>query len=230
MLQKILLIGCSLFLLAAAGTSRDARRRGAVSRIAASEEFADLSLLPEGAYALSPYDNLFRHICGREGNDWRLLSAIAYHESRFNAAQRSPRGAWGLMQIMPSVARQFGVAPSRRGDPRTNILLANKLLNELDSLLNLPAGTSAEDRLSLVLAAYNSGMGHVNDARRLARAHGESGESWPVVARYLALKADSLYSEHEAVHCGAFVGAAETTAFVENVRARYAAYCRRAER
>lgn len=195
-----------------------------------SAGFEDNSLLPEGAYAISTYDNLFRNICGREGNDWRLLSAIAYHESRFMPALRSPRGACGIMQIMPSVARHFQVDPERMGDLGTNIWLANRLLNELAAMLRLPAGIAEEDRLSLLLAAYNSGIGHVNDARRLALAHGENPDSWPVVSRYLALKADPAYYNHEAVRNGRFTGAGRTTAYVAEVRSRYAAYCRRAAR
>ena len=64
----------------------------------------------EARYVISPYDHVIRNISEREGNDWRLMSAIAYHESRFKADIVSRRGARGLMQIMPAVARQFDVA------------------------------------------------------------------------------------------------------------------------
>ena len=63
----------------------------------------------EARYVISPYDHVIRNISEREGNDWRLMSAIAYHESRFTADIVSRRGARGLMQIMPAVARQFDV-------------------------------------------------------------------------------------------------------------------------
>ena len=39
----------------------------------------------EARYVISPYDHVIRNISEREGNDWRLMSAIAYHESRFKA-------------------------------------------------------------------------------------------------------------------------------------------------
>ena len=42
-----------------------------------------------------PYDHVIRNISEREGNDWRLMSAIAYHESRFKADIVSRRGARG---------------------------------------------------------------------------------------------------------------------------------------
>lgn len=228
--QKIVMIVAFFFLLSTAGITRDAYRSSGAPHGMLSTEFADLSVLPEGTYVLSPYDNIIRHISEGEGNDWRLVSAIAYHESRFHPERQSRRGAWGLMQIMPSVAKQFGVDPARRGDLSTNILLANKLLHRLKSLLKFSDEATAEDRLSLLLAAYNGGYGHVSDARRLAEANGESADSWTVVAHYLALKADSIVCLHEAVRHGTFSGAAETTAYVADVRDRYAAYCRRAKR
>lgn len=189
-----------------------------------------MMLLEEGQYAISAYDNIFRNICEREGTDWRLMSAIAYHESRFMPELCSPRGARGMMQIMPHVARQFDVAVEALNDPATNISVANKVMNMLTKMMRIPAEASAEDRLSLILAAYNSGIGHVADARRLAKAHGENPNSWESVARYLELKADPAYYEHEVVKYGRFMGSRQTIAYVENVRNRYARYCSRVAR
>ena len=132
----------------------------------------------EARYVISPYDHVIRNISEREGNDWRLMSAIAYHESRFKADIVSRRGARGLMQIMPAVA------------------------------------------------CYNGGIGHVNDARRLARVNGEDPNSWEVVLRYLELKADPAYYQHEVVKCGKFTGYRQTRAFVQDVMNRYNKYCR----
>lgn len=190
----------------------------------------NLMLLSEGEYKISAYDNIFRNICEREGIDWRLMSAIAYHESRFMPDLRSPRGARGMMQIMPHVARQFEVTVEALDDPATNIRVANKLMNMLDKMMRIPAEVSAEDRLSLILAAYNSGIGHVADARRLAKAHGENPNSWESVARYLELKADPAYYEHEVVKYGRFSGSRQTIAYVKNVRDRYKRYCSRVAR
>ncbi len=183
-------------------------------------------LLDEGDYQISTYDNLFRDICREEGHDWRLMSAIAYHESRFKPDVTSRRGARGLMQIMPSVARQFNVPLEDVADPEVNIRLANKLLSKLNSMLRFPAGTSPEDRMSILLASYNGGIGHVSDARRLASHHGENPNSWEVVSRYLTLKADSAYYELDVVKCGRFTGSGQTRAYVNDVMGRYSKYCR----
>lgn len=197
------------------------------AEMAAHVAKADLQLLAEGDYVISAYDNLFRHVSGEQGTDWRLMSAIAYHESRFMADVISPRGAKGLMQIMPVVARQFNVPQEEVLDPRTNVLLANLLLNKIDKTLRLPASTPHSDRLSLILAAYNGGIGHVSDARRLARHHGEDPNSWVVVSRYLELKADPAYYTMEQVRSGRFTGYKQTKAYVEGVMAKYQQYCRR---
>ncbi len=187
-------------------------------------------LLAEGEYVISAYDNLFRDICGEEGHDWRLMSAIAYHESRFNPDVTSRRGARGLMQIMPSVARQFDVPLEEVAEPEVNIRLANKLMSKLSKMLRFPAGTSPEDRISILLASYNGGIGHISDARRLADYHGENPNSWEVVSRYLALKADSAYYALEVVKCGRFTGSSQTRAYVDDVMGRYSKYCRMAVR
>ena len=188
------------------------------------------SLLPEGSYLISAYDNLIRNISEQEGHDWRLMSAIAYHESRFTPDITSRSGARGLMQIMPSVARQFDVPVTEVSNPETNVWLANKLLSKIMSTLSLPEGISEKDRMSIVLASYNSGIGHVSDARRLAKLNGENPNSWEVVARYLSLKADPAYYESEVVKCGRFTGSRQTLAYVNDVIGRYDRYCRVAGR
>ena len=191
---------------------------------------SDYLPLAEGKYVISAYDNLIRRISEEEGHDWRLMSAIAYHESRFMPDLTSRSGACGLMQIMPSVARQFEVPTDRIADPATNVWLANKLMTEIQSTLRLPEGAPEKDRMSIVLASYNGGIGHVSDARRLARLNGENPNSWEVVSRYLTLKSQPEYYENEVVKCGRFTGSRQTLAYVNDVIGRYDKYCRIAGR
>ena len=115
-------------------------------------------------------------------------------------------------------------------NPETNIWLANKLMSKIMNTLRFPEGTPEKDRMSIILASYNSGIGHVNDARRLARLNGEDPNSWEVVARYLQLKAQPEYYESEAVKCGRFTGSRQTLAYVNDVIGRYDKYCRIARR
>ena len=184
------------------------------------------SPIESASYTISIYDDLIRTVSEEEGFDWRLMSAIAYHESRFTPDIVSKQGAAGLMQIMPHVARQFNVSGDRIFDPETNVRLATQVLGRISSSLRFAPGTSEEDRMSIILASYNGGIGHVNDARRLARNHGENPDSWETVARYLTLKAQPEYYEQQGVNCGRFTGGRQTTAYVRDVMSRYDRYCR----
>ena len=171
----------------------------------------------EIAHTISVYDELIRSVSEEEGYDWRLMSAIAYHESRFSPDIVSKRGAAGLMQIRPAVARQFNVTGDRLLDPETNVRLAAQVLSKIDAGLRFAPGTPDDDRMSIILAAYNGGIGHVNDA-------------WETVARYLALKALPEYYEQQEVRCGRFTGGSQTRAYVRDVLKRYDRYCRIAAR
>ena len=103
-------------------------------------------------WIISSYDEMMRRISKEEGQDWLLMSAIAYSESRFHSDVVSKRGAIGLMQIMPIVGKQFNVSKEQIVDPETNIRLAGKLLKQIDKTLKISPETSANDRLSIILA------------------------------------------------------------------------------
>ena len=180
---------------------------------------------PSGRRSISTYDDMMRRAAAESGHDWRLLSAIAFHESRFNPDAVSKVGAFGLMQIMPRVAEQFNVPQEEAFDPETNIRLASKLLNKIDRSLRLSAEATEEDRLCLMLASYVGGIGHVRDAQRLAAKYSENPEKWEVVSRYLELKGQPEYYQDPVVHCGRFTGIKQTLAYVRNVKSHYNKYC-----
>ena len=180
-------------------------------------------------WIISSYDNMMRRIGEEEGQDWILMSAIAYSESRFKSGRTSKRGAVGIMQIMPIVGRQFNVDVEQIADPETNIRLAGKLLKQIDKTLKIPVSTPYNDRISIILACYNGGIGHVSDARRLAKSNGENHNSWEVVARYLQMKADPAIYESELVHHGKFSGSRQTEAYVREVLHRYEIFAKMVE-
>lgn len=175
---------------------------------------------------ISEYDSIMQTVETESGIDWRLLSAIAYTESKFHGHLVSRRGAVGVMQVMPSIGRYFGISTEELSKPHNNIRAAAFLLCDIESTLRLPEGLAEKDRLGILLACYNAGIGHVNDARRLARAFGESMNSWNSVSHYLRLKSDPEYYEHEVVKYGKFEGGRSTTAYVRNVLKRYEHYCK----
>ena len=92
--------------------------------------------------------------------DYELLQALIATESGFNTSAVSPKGAIGLMQLMPDTARRYGVDTDRHGrlerkltDPRINIRAGVRYLRDL---INMFPG-----ELELALAAYNAGEGAV---------------------------------------------------------------------
>lgn len=193
-----------------------------VEQIMAMEQTFEQEQMP---CIISQYDNIMRKIATEQGQDWRLMSAIAYSESRFTEDLVSRQGAAGIMQIRPIVARHFNIPIEMIDDVETNIRLAGMLLSELEQMLRLPASTPASDRLSIILASYNAGVGHVMDARRLARLDGENPNSWNTVSRYLELKSDPAYYENEAVRNGKFTGSRQTNGYVREVMRKYDQYC-----
>ncbi|MBR5281199.1 MAG: transglycosylase SLT domain-containing protein [Alistipes sp.] len=177
-------------------------------------------------WIISEWDAMMQRVSKDEGQDWLLMSAIAYSESRFKSNLVSKQGAIGLMQVMPIVGKQFNVEKENIADPETNIRLAGKLLKQIDKTLKISPAASADDRLSIILACYNGGIGHVSDARRLAKSNGEDYNSWEVVARYLQQKADPAVYESELVRHGKFTGSRQTEAYVREVMKRYDVYQR----
>ena len=174
---------------------------------------------------ISPYDPIMRQVADAEGMDWRLLAAIAHQESRFNPDARSHRGALGLMQVMNSVAREFGVPAEKISDPKTNITTAVRLIKKIEGTLRFGAKTPEEDRLRIVLACYNAGMGHILDARRLAVKHGVNHNSWTQLSEFVSLKGTPEWKDDEAVRSGAFDGT-ETLQFGDKVMAQDSRYCK----
>ena len=97
--------------------------------------------------------------------DLELLQAIIATESGFDPLAVSPKGAIGLMQLMPDTALRFGVQASAKSsieqqllDPRTNIRVGSRYLAYLLELYS--------DDVELALAAYNAGEGAVLRAGR----------------------------------------------------------------
>ncbi len=220
MFNKTLIILASLNLLSL--TSNKASTT-AFSPVTVSEEVANTAVAT--MVEISPYDNLFRTLSEEQGNDWRLLCAMAYHESRFQPDVVSRCGARGILQVMPHVARQFDVTADELSNVEENIYVANRVMSLIEDMLKLPSSTANEDRLKLTLAAYNCGVGRVADARRLARSFGENSTSWSVVSKYLSRMSSPEYYELEVVKYGRFNGAKETLAYVKNVVNHYESYC-----
>ena len=129
---------------------------------------------------------------GRQtGFDWKLLAAISYQESHWNPDAVSPTGVRGLMMLTVNSARLVGVHEDDRTDPKQSILGGARYLARV--LEKFPERIPADDRMSMALAAYNIGFGHVEDARIITERSGADKDSWEAVREHLPLLADERW-------------------------------------
>jgi soluble lytic murein transglycosylase-like protein len=97
------------------------------------------------------YDDLIQEAADKYRVSANLIKSVMQTESAFNALAVSPVGAMGLMQLMPNIAKAYGVTDPF--DPRQNIMAGAQMLRELM--------TVHRGNLPLVLASYNAGIGNV---------------------------------------------------------------------
>jgi len=167
---------------------------------------------------LSPFDDWFREYAKIPGWDWRLLAAQAFQESRFNPRAHSWAGAAGLMQIMPRTARQLH---ANAADPRQSIEAACRYLWTIDE--QWKEIKSDSERIKFILASYNVGTGHVQDAVRLAAKNGDDPHSWLDVSYWLIRKSKrSVYNDPVVKH--GFARGTEPVAYVDQILMRWKNY------
>lgn len=182
---------------------------------------SDYSSLSGGK--ISPYDDLIKKYSMLLGWDWRLIAAQMAQESSFNINARSWAGAFGLMQLMPQTAAQFGVDTSSGAEAQIkagihymmwlNTYWENQIADD-------------EERIKFVLASYNAGLGHVIDARNLTENHGGDSTKWDNhVDYYLRNKSASQFQDSEWVKYG-YCRCEEPVEYVQRIMDRYAHYSR----
>lgn len=143
--------------------------------------------------------------------DWQLLAAISYQESHWEAGAKSFTGVRGLMMLTKNTAKAMGV--NDREDPQQSIYGGAKYFRLL--LDRLPARIQGEDRLDMALAAYNQGLGHLEDARVLTERMGGDPTKWSDVSKYMPLLSKAQYY-NRAKH--GYMRGWEPVHFVKNVR------------
>lgn len=170
--------------------------------------------------AVSPYDASFKRYSTVARQDWKLLAAIAYCESRFNPDVESRFGAYGLMQVMPASAQANGVEPSSLSNPDMNVLAASRILAKLDKSFEGRV-SDPNERMKFIVASYNSGLGHILDSMALAEKIGLDPEKWTGNVSITALmKSRPEYYNDPVVKHGYFRGR-ETVEFVDQVMSIY---------
>jgi membrane-bound lytic murein transglycosylase F len=177
---------------------------------------------------LSPFDHLFKQYAKKIDWDWRLLAALAYKESTFDPKVVSWAGARGLMQLMPSTARKFGLPRGKDRNPEESIKAASKYIafteRQFSDIKNKHV------RLQFVLATYNAGYGHISDAMALASKYGKSRHVWTGnVEKFILLKSNEKYYDDPVCKNGYFRGM-ETYNFVRDVLEQYKAFKKKTKR
>lgn len=163
---------------------------------------------------LPRFEKHFRNSAKQEQVDWRLLAAIGYQESMWQAEVTSKTGVRGLMMLTQRTAQAMGV--SNRLDPVQSIRGGAKYFmhvkEELDDSIKEP------DRTWFALAAYNVGTGHLDDARKMAEREGLNPNKWLDVKKMLPrLSQKKYYSKTKY----GYARGGEPVHFVANIRRYY---------
>lgn len=179
-------------------------------------------IIPKGH--ISPYDNLFRSMASGLSFSWHLLAAIAYQESRFRADIVGWSGARGLMGIMPATGRAYGASIQDLLHPQESVRVALRCLADTERAFSKIEST--EERLRFTLAGYNSGIGHIQDAQRLAKKYGDNPHLWADVQKYILLKSERKYYTDPVCRHG-YLRGKETYRYAQEVYRRYKEYIQR---
>lgn len=148
---------------------------------------------------ISEFDELIKNGAEQLGWDWRLLASLVYKESRFDTTATSYAGATGLLQLMPVTLERFGV--DNPHDPIESLTGGVRYLRYLDKFW-MERVPETNERIKFILASYNIGHGHVEDAWRLTMKYGGNTQSWEDVSEFLDLKSDPKYYKDPVVKSG----------------------------
>ena len=146
--------------------------------------------------------------------DWRLLAALSYQESHWDAKAKSPTGVRGLMMLTLPTAQQMGV--TSRLDAQQSIRGGSRYLHRL--VTRIPERIPMPDRLWFALASYNVGWGHVEDARILTQRDGADPDKWlDVKQRLPLLRQKNVYQTTKY----GYARGDEAVTYVDNIRRYY---------
>ena len=143
--------------------------------------------------------------------DWRLLAAISYQESHWDAQATSPTGVRGLMMLTKNTAQSLGLTD--RTDAEQSISGGARYLQDMMS--KVPDTVPEGERIWFALAAYNMGYAHMLDARALTVKTKGNPNSWSDVKQRLPLLSQKPY--YNKLTYG-YARGHEAYAYVENIR------------
>ncbi len=163
---------------------------------------------------LPQYLDLFTEAADGIGTDWRLLAAIGYQESHWDPGAVSPTGVRGLMMLTRDAAKDLGI--ENRIDPAQSIRGGAEYLARMAK--RLPEHIPEPDRTWMALAAYNVGLGHLEDARKLTIKNKGDPDRWVDVKKNLPLLSKKKWFQQTRY---GYARGREPVRYVENIRTYY---------
>ncbi|MFT6909689.1 MAG: membrane-bound lytic murein transglycosylase F [Oleiphilaceae bacterium] len=163
---------------------------------------------------LPEYEQLFKEAAEKFGFDWRLLAAISYQESHWDPQAVSSTGVRGLMMLTQVTAEEMNI--DNREDPAQSIDGGAGYLASM--LSRLPERINEPDKTWIALAAYNIGLGHLEDARILTESDNNNPDIWPDIKEYLPLLAKKKW--YTQTRYG-YARGGEPVRYIENIRRYY---------
>lgn len=121
---------------------------------------------------------LFRKYADQYGFDFLMICALAYQESQLDHSKRSHAGAIGIMQVLPSTARDPNVNIPDIKVLEKNIHAGNKYLRFLDDRYFNDSSIDRLNRMLFTFASYNAGPGRVTRLRKEATKMGLDPNVW----------------------------------------------------
>jgi membrane-bound lytic murein transglycosylase F len=157
------------------------------------------------------YTDLFQQAGELNNIDWHLLAAVSYQESHWNPQAVSSTGVKGLMMLTRATAKDMDVTD--REDPEQSIFAGAGYLASIYD--RLPERIQEPDRIWFALAAYNIGLGHLEDARVLAQKLGKDPDLWSDVSETLPLLSKQKWFSQTRY---GYARGGEPVRYVQNIR------------
>ncbi len=166
------------------------------------------------AQRLPRYRAFFEKAAKKYKLDWRLLAAMGYQESHWDPKAISPTGVRGIMMLTLKTASDVGV--ENRLKPQSSIMGGAAYFSDI--MRRMPSDINEPDRTWMALAAYNVGMGHLEDARIITQKRGKDPHRWFDVKQSLPLLAKRKWYK-KTKH--GYARGWEPLQYVENIRSYY---------
>jgi membrane-bound lytic murein transglycosylase MltF len=121
---------------------------------------------------------LFQKYAAEYDFDYLMIAAQGYQESMLNQERRSPRGAAGIMQVLPKYAAASPINISNVGNADTNIHAGVKMLRSIADTYFRDPKLDPMNRTLFVFASYNAGPSRIAGLRKKASAMGLDPDIW----------------------------------------------------